>query len=215
MSVSELERARPSAEELANSVSHGLGLVALVVALPFLLRASYEQGGTLALIGAGVFGGSAVLVYLASTVLHALPDGVAKQRFEVLDHSAIYLLIAGTYTPFTLGVLRGGWGWALLAAVWTLAVVGVCTEILSGARRRLLALGLYLGMGWLVVLAARTVFEQMAVPGIALVFAGGVAYTAGVVFYLADRMRFGHLIWHFFVMLGTACHFLAVLWYAC
>lgn len=215
MSVNELERVRPPDEELANSVSHGLGLVALVVALPFLLQASYEQGGTLALVGAGVFGGSALLVYLASTVLHALPDGDTKQRFEVLDHSAIYLLIAGTYTPFTLGVLRGGWGWALLSAVWTLAVVGVCLEILCEERRQLVSVALYLGMGWLVVLVARTVFEQMAVPGIALVFAGGVAYTGGVVFYLAERMRYGHLIWHFFVMLGTACHFLAVLWYAC
>ena len=214
MAESDGDRPRHSREEFANSVSHGIGLVALLVAVPFLLDAAFARGGLVAMIAAGVFGGAAILVYLASALHHGLSDGRAKRAFEVLDHAAIFLLIAGTYTPFTLGVLRGAWGWVLFGLVWTLAAVGVALAIGGGDRFPAVSIGLYLGMGWIIVIAVRPLVLRMPTPGLLLLLAGGLAYTIGVGFYAAKRLRFNHLIWHLFVLSGTALHFLAVLWYA-
>ncbi len=156
-----------------------------------------------------------MLLYLASTLYHALPTGSAKRVFQVIEHSAIFLLIAGTYTPFTLGVLRGAWGWALLGLVWCIAVVGVTLKALNRLTHPILSTSLYLLMGWLIVIAAHPLSQRVPVSGLLWLVAGGLAYTLGVVFYALDsRLRYGHFIWHLFVMAGTASHYLAVLWYA-
>jgi hemolysin III len=156
-----------------------------------------------------------VLLYLASTLYHALPSGQAKRVFRVIEHSAIFLLIAGTYTPFTLGVLRGAWGWTLLGLVWGLALTGVTLKAMNRLNHPVATTGLYLLMGWLIVIAARPLSEHLPAPGLGWLIAGGLAYTLGVVFFALDsRVRYGHFIWHLFVLAGTACHAVAVLAYA-
>jgi hemolysin III len=207
------ERPQSLGEEIANSVSHGLGLTAALAALPVLVIAA-QQRGAAAIVGASVFGTTMVLLYLASTLFHALPVCRAKRAFQILDHAAIYLLIAGTYTPFTLGVLRGDWGWALFGLVWGLAVAGIVFKALGGVRYTTLSTWLYLAMGWVVLIATKAVWTLVAAWGLFWLIAGGVAYTAGAVFFMAERVRYFHFVWHLFVVAGTACHFIAVLRYA-
>lgn len=206
-------RAQTLGEEIANSVSHGVGFIAALIALPVLLAESAPVGPT-ALIGTGIFAATMALLYFTSMTYHALPPGRAKQVFRILDHGAIYLLIAGTYTPFTLGVLRGPWGWTLLGLVWTLALAGVVLKSIGRVRHPRISTGLYLAMGWLVVVAAKPLWQAMPAWGLFWLAAGGLAYTAGVAFYTADRLRYAHFVWHLFVLLGTGCHFVAVLRYA-
>ena len=201
-------------EEVANSLSHGAGLVAALVATPFLISDAMRKGNPAFLVGASVFAGTVLLLYLGSTLYHALPAGRAKRVFRVVDHCAIYLLIAGTYTPFTLGVLFGAWGWSLLSIVWSLAAIGITLEVTGGPRHPALSLALYLGMGWLVVVAIRPLSLHLPAAGFIWLIAGGLAYTLGVVFYTAKGLRFGHLVWHLFVLAGTFCHFTAVRYYA-
>jgi hemolysin III len=201
-------------EEIANSVSHGVGFLAALVATPFLVLAAARRGGFVAMIGASVFAGTMIVLYLASTLYHALPGNTAKRVFRVIDHSAIFLLIAGTYTPFTLGVLRGAWGWTLFGVVWGLAVLGVTLKSLGGIRYPRLSTALYVGMGWLALIAIRPLWVHMPVAGWLWLIAGGLAYTAGIAFYAAEHVRYGHFVWHMFVLMGTVCHFFAVLWYA-
>ncbi len=213
--ISSTNRRLPSlGEEIANSVSHGVGVLAALAATPFLVLAAARRGGALAIVGASVFAGTTVVLYLASTLYHALPRNRAKRVFQVIDHSAIFLLIAGTYTPFTLGVLRGAWGWTLFGVVWGLAVLGVTLKSLGGIRYPRLSAMLYLGMGWLALIAIRPLWVHLPAAGWLWLIAGGLAYTAGMAFYAAERVRYGHLVWHLFVLLGTGCHFIAVLWYA-
>ena len=208
------ERPQSLGEEIANSLSHGLGFLATVAAFPVLVIAAQQRGDTAAIVGASVFATTMVLLYLASTLFHALPRCRAKRVFQILDHAAIYLLIAGTYTPFTLGVLRGDWGWTLFGLVWGMAIAGTVLKALGGVRYTTLSTWTYLAMGWLVIVAAKTVW--MLVPGWGLfwLIAGGVAYTAGAVFFMVERIRYFHFVWHLFVVAGTACHFIAVLRYA-
>jgi len=201
-------------EEIANSVSHGVGFVAALAATPFLVPAAAERGGAIAMVGASIFAGTVLVLYLASTLYHALPKNNAKRVFQVIDHSAIFLLIAGTYTPFTLGVLRGAWGWTLFVAVWGLAVLGVTMKAVAGIRWPRLSTTLYIAMGWLAIIAIRPLWVRVPLAGWLWLIAGGVAYTAGITFYAADRMRYGHFVWHMFVLIGTVCHFFAVFWYA-
>jgi len=202
-------------EEFANSISHGFGLIAAVVATPFLIRHAVRHGDAWFVVGASIFATTMVLLYLASTLYHALPVGRAKRVFRVIEHSAIFLLIAGTYTPFTLGVLRGAWGWTLFGLVWSIALAGLTLKALNRMSHPILSTGLYLLMGWLIVIAAHPLSERVPTSGLLWLVAGGLAYTAGVVFFAFDsRLRYGHFIWHLFVMAGTACHYFAVLWYA-
>lgn len=208
------KRMQSTGEEIANSISHGIGFVAAAIGVPFLVIAAARTGGAAAVVGSSVFAGTTVLLYLTSTIYHALPANNAKRVFRVLDHSAIFLLIAGTYTPFTLGVLRGAWGWTLLGLVWGLAAAGVMLKVVAGVRYPRASVGLYLVMGWLAVVAIRPLWLRLPPEGLLLLLAGGLAYTAGVAFYAAERMRYAHFIWHLFVVTGTACHFLAVLHYA-
>lgn len=198
-------------EELANSISHGLGLLAALIGAPLLMVAAWRGGDRFFFAGVAVFAAAMLLVYLGSTLYHAWPRGPIKSVFQVIDHSAIFLLIAGTYTPFTLGPLRGGWGWTILALVWTLATFGVILKSIAGTQRaKGLSLTLYLGMGWLVLVAFRPLVLNVPIAGIIWLVAGGLAYTGGVFFFVSKRRRYTHFVWHLFVLLGTACHFFAV-----
>ena len=208
------ERPQSLGEEIANSVSHGVALLAAIAAVPFLI-ASGLQLGVASFIGAAVFAATMVLLYLTSTLYHALPAGRAKRIFLKLDHGAIYLFIAGTYTPFALGAMSGPLGWTLFGLVWSLAVLGVTLKAFDLLSHPWLSTGLYLVMGWLVLIAAMPLVERMSSPGITWLVAGGLAYTTGVVFFALDsRMRYAHAVWHGFVAAGTCCHFVAVLGYA-
>jgi hemolysin III len=202
------------AEEVANSISHGLGLLLAVVAVPILVLAAIKAGSAHFIVGVSVFGGTMVMLYLASTLYHSLTHDAAKRFFRLFDHSAIFLLIAGTYTPFALGVLRGPWGWSLLAIVWSLAIVGITLKIRKRTRHSRISIVLYVLMGWLAVVAVKPIVMLIPVPGIVLILAGGLAYTGGLAFFAAQRIRYNHFIWHLFVIAGTTCHFFAVLWYA-
>ena len=209
-------RSRPQSfgEEIANSLSHGVGLLAAVAAIPTLVASAVRRGSLADIVGASVFAVTVVLLYLTSSLYHALPRSRAKRVFRVLDHSAIFLLIAGTYTPFTLGVLHGTWGWALLGLVWGFAILGVVLKAVGGVRYPRLSTCLYLGMGWLILIAVKPLWLRVPPAGLLWLLAGGIAYTAGVALFAAQRFRYTHFLWHLFVLAGTACHFIAVLWYS-
>jgi len=206
-------RAQSVGEEIANSISHGVGFLAALIALPVLVVGAVQHGPA-AIVGAAVFATTLVLLYLTSTLYHALAPNRAKRVLRILDHGAIYLLIAGTYTPFTLGVLRGAWGWTLFALIWTLALAGIVLKSIGGVRHPRLSTGLYLAMGWLIVVAAKPMWHAMPGWGLFWLVMGGLAYTAGVGFYAASRIRYAHFVWHLFVLAGSACHAIAVLRFA-
>lgn len=209
------DRPQSLGEEIANSIIHGAGLLASVAALSVLVLTAVGRRDPWQLVGGTIFGITLVLLYLASTLYHALPLGGAKRVLRVLDHSAIYLLIAGTYTPFTLGALRGPWGWALLVTIWALALFGIVAKCALGFRYPRLSTGFYVAMGWLALIAIRPLVINVPLAGIAWLGAGGLCYTGGVAFYATDaRLRYGHALWHLFVVAGSGCHLAAVLWYA-
>ncbi|GMR12861.1 MAG: hemolysin III family protein [Gemmatimonadota bacterium] len=205
--------ARPG-EELANSLSHGVGFLGAVAATPILILGAVNRGSAADVVASSVFAATMVLLYLASTWYHAAPANRCRDRLQRLDHAAIYLLIAGTYTPFTLGVLGGAWGWTLFGIVWGAAAVGVCVKLIAGVRYPRLSTAVYVIMGWLVLVAIRPLLLNMQPQGIRWLVAGGLSYSAGVVFYAARRLPYSHFIWHLFVLAGSTFHFFAVLWYA-
>ena len=208
------DRPQSLGEEIANSASHGVALLAALVAGPFLIT-SVSHLGTASIIGAVVFVVTMVLLYLSSTLYHALPPGRGKRVFNKLDHGAIYVFIAGSYTPFALGALGGPWGWTLFGVVWAMAVMGVTLKAFNQLAHPWLSTGLYLAMGWLVLIAAVPLVERVPYEGLVLLVAGGLAYTGGVVFFMLDnRVKYAHAVWHGFVVAGTGCHFFAVLGYA-
>lgn len=208
------ERAQTWGEEIANSVSHGLGLLAALGAAPVLIVAASGQAAA-SLVGATVFAATMVLLYFTSTLYHALPLGRAKRVLLRLDYCAIFLFIAGSYTPFALGALRGPWGWTLFGLVWALAAVGVVLKSTQRLNHPWASTGLYLAMGWLVLIAAVPLVERVPTLGLVWLVAGGLAYTVGVVFFVLDtRVRYAHAVWHLFVVAGTSCHTVAVLGYA-
>ena len=206
--------ARPQSrgEELANSLVHGTGLLASLAALPVLVVSASRTHEPLHLVGSAVFGVTMVLLYLASTVYHALPQSRAKRVFRVLDHSAIYLLIAGTYTPFAFGALRGAWGWSIFGVIWALALAGIVSKLTVGFRYPRLSTLLYVAMGWMGMVAVQPLLVHVPLAGLGWLLAGGLFYTGGVIFYVTDaRLRYGHALWHLCVLAGTTCHFVAVL----
>ncbi len=200
-------------EELANALTHGMGLLASLIGVPLLVASYLARGDLLLVLGVSVFAASLLAVYTTSTLYHAVPHPRAKQVLRLADHVAIYLLIAGTYTPFTLGVLRGAWGWSLFAAIWTLAALGIFFKLVFHSRFERLSTAFYLLMGWAIVVALRPLAMAMPTAGFWLLVAGGLLYSAGVIFYVRKE-RYAHAIWHCFVMGGSACHFFAVLGYA-
>ena len=195
-------------EEVASLLTHALGVLLSVVALVVMLVLA--DGDPLKLVSAAVFGLSLVLLYTSSTLYHFFTSPRWKARFQVLDHACIYLLIAGSYTPFTLITLRGPWGWALFAAVWTMAIAGVLIKTLGkGKKDHWISTALYLLMGWLILLAFGPLLRAMSMAGVLWLAAGGLSYTFGVVFFAWRRLPFNHAIWHLFVLGGSVCHVLA------
>jgi len=207
------DRIATQREEIANAVTHGLGLLASLVGLPILVLAAAARGERMAIIGASVFGATLIALYAASTLYHAIPHPTLKQKLRVVDHAAIYCLIAGTYTPFTLGVLHGTWGWSLFGIVWTLAAIGVLFKLKFGPRFQRASTAMYIAMGWVIIIALKPLLQSVPTAGLTLLAAGGLLYTGGCVFYLA-RKSWSHPVWHLFVMGGSACHYFAVLWYS-
>jgi hemolysin III len=208
-------RVQTPGEEIANSVSHGAGLLVSVAALPLLVIAGARRHDPWQIVAGAIYASTLILLYGASTFYHAVPArSNAKQVLRVVDHAAIYLLIAGTYTPFALGALRGPWGWTLLATIWTLAAAGIALKAGVGFRYPRLSTAVYLLMGWLVVVAIHPLAVRVGPAGLAWLFAGGLSYTLGVLFYTRPRMRYAHLVWHLFVLGGSACHLVAVAMYA-
>ncbi len=209
-----LNRQQTLGEEIANSISHGVGFLAAVAITPLLVIKAIPMGAA-AITGAAIFGATMVVLYLASTLYHAFPNNRAKRLFRIFDHSAIFLLIAGTYTPFTLSVLPGVWGWTLFGIVWSLAIVGVVIKSIHRIGTSKLSMALYLGMGWLAILAIKPLYDAMPAWGLFWLLAGGLMYSMGIVFFAYDhKIRYSHFVWHLFVMAGTACHVVAVLGYA-
>jgi hemolysin III len=210
-----IERPQTMGEEIANAISHGLGFLLAVASLPILVVHTSAQGSAMNLMAVCVFSVTMMLLYLVSTIYHALPEGRAKTKLNRLDHSAIYLFIAGSYTPFMLGALHGAWGWTLLAIVWSTAVVGVTAKLLNRFKHPLLSTGLYVAMGWVAVIAAGPLIERVSPAGLAWLVVGGLSYTVGAAVFLLDsRVRYAHFVWHLFVLGGSTCHFFAVLWHS-
>jgi hemolysin III len=201
-----------SGEELANSISHGVGFVGAIIGAPILLLAALRHGSISFFVGTIVFVATMLLLYFGSMLYHAWPQTRIKSVLQILDHSAIFWLIAGTYTPFALGPLRGVWGWTMLGIVWALAAFGVLVKATRGAaRHRKFAMTLYLGMGWLALIFIRPLALAVPLSALLLLIAGGIAYTTGVLFFVNNRLRYAHFVWHLFVLTGTGCHFAAVL----
>jgi len=208
-------REQSKGEELANTISHAIGLVIASLGTPFMVLRALQQDSIGYLIGTCVFSATMIFLYLSSTLYHALPQGKAKRVFRSIEHSAILLLIAGTYTPFTLGVLSGSWGWSIFAVVWGLAVIGVTLKIIYQASHPILFTSLYLLMGWVIVIAIDPMLELVPAAGLLWLLAGGLCYTVGVAFFATDsQLKYGHFIWHLFVIAGTGCHYFSVFWYA-
>ena len=197
-------------EEWWNAFTHGCGAVLGAAAAAALITAAALGGDPWRIVSVAIFGATLILLYLASTLYHATRTPARKARLRILDHASIYLLIAGTYTPFTLLPLRGGWGWSLFGVVWGLAVVGVVAKLFWTGRFERLSTFVYLAMGWVVLVAIVPLVERLDLSTLAWLFAGGVAYTAGTAFYVTERIPYAHAIWHLFVIGGSVCHGVAV-----
>ncbi len=197
-------------EEMASALTHGAGALARAAGGAVLIVLSALAGDPWRVVGSSVFAATLVLLYTASTLYHAARGPVARARLQVFDHCAIYLLIAGSYTPFLLIGLRGGWGWSLFGVIWGLAVAGVIFKLFFTGRFPRLSTGIYLGMGWLVLIAVVPMVQRLPGTTLAWLVAGGIAYTAGTAFYHSRRIPYAHAIWHLFVLAGSACHYAAV-----
>lgn len=200
-------------ETIANSVTHGVGVALSIAGTALILTIATLRGGARDIVSASIYGATLVLLYVASTLYHALPGPRVRHVFRILDHSSIYLLIAGTYTPFTLVSLRGGFGWSLFGIIWGLAIGGVVFKSLWVDRLPGLSTTIYVLMGWLALVGIQPLYHSVSGPGFLWLVAGGVCYTGGVAFFCANRMRYAHAVWHVFVLAGSACHYCAVYFY--
>jgi hemolysin III len=200
-------------EELANSLTHGLGLVLSVAGFGALLVLAVLRGSALQIVSCSVYGSTLVCLYAASTVYHSVRSRRFKRVLKILDHSSIYLLIAGTYTPFTLVILRGGWGWTLFGLVWGRSLFGILFKVWFVDHFKIVSPLVYIAMGWLVVIAFKPLLAMVPGGGIAWLLAGGLSYTIGVAFYAWHKLPYNHAIWHVFVLAGSVCHYVAVLLY--
>lgn len=200
-------------EEIANGVTHGIGALLAIAGLAVMTAFAALYGDAWHIVACTIFGATLILLYTASTLYHCIPFARAKAVLRTLDHAAIFLLIAGTYTPFTLVNLRGPWGWGLFAVIWTLAIAGILLRIFLRGRLHSLVVALYIAMGWVIVIAVQPMLERVATGGLLLLAGGGLAYTVGVLFYKWHSLRYHHAIWHGFVLLGSGLHFFAVLFH--
>lgn len=201
-------------EEIAHAATHGIGLLGAICATWWMVDEALLRGDVGHVAAVTVFGLTLVNLYTASTFCHALPSGPSKRAFELLDYTGIYALIAGTYTPFLVGPLRGPFGWTFFSIVWSLAVLGILVELSKGPRRLGISMALYLGMGWMGVATAPSLAQQIPMEGLLMLLWGGLAYTFGVLFYLWRGFRFHHAVWHLFVLAGSALHVHAAVLYA-
>jgi hemolysin III len=200
-------------EELVNSLTHGTGALLSAAGLGVLVFLAYKHGSMLHIVSCSIYGATLVLLYTASTLYHSVRSPRLKHVFKIVDHSCIYLLIAGTYTPFTLVTLQGNWGWTLFGLIWTLAGAGIVFQILFVYRFKILATAAYVLMGWVAVIAIKPLLDALPAGGFAWLLAGGLAYTGGALLYLWKSLPYNHAIWHLFVLGGSACHYVAVLLY--
>jgi hemolysin III len=200
-------------EEIAHALTHGLGVVLAIVGLTVMVARAALYGNNWHVAAASVFGATLVLMYSASTLYHSIPLPRAKKVLRIIDHSTIYFLIAGTYTPFTLVTLHGFWGWLLFGITWGLALAGVVFKIYATGRFEKLSLAIYLGMGWCIVIAIKPLWRTLEPGGLVLMALGGLSYTGGVAFYVWERLRYHHAIWHGFVLAGSVLQYFAVLFY--
>lgn len=200
-------------EEIANSVTHGLGLLLSIAGLVVLVVLACLRGNVWHIVSSSIYGSTLILLYTSSTLYHSIPLPRVKHVSKIIDHSTIYLLIAGTYTPFTLVTLRGSWGWTLFGLVWGLALAGIVLEAFWVYRPRAVSALVYLGMGWLVIIAVKPLLANLSAGGLWLLVAGGLSYTAGVAFYVLKKVRYMHFIWHVFVLAGSIIHFFSVMLY--
>ncbi len=201
------------AEEIAHAVTHGIGAALSIAALVVLVAFSSLYGDAWHVISTSIYGVTLIFCFFSSTLYHSVPLPNAKRLLRRFDHAAIFLLIAGTYTPFTLVKLRGPWGWSLFGVVWGLALVGVLLEFTAPRRFRKLSIAMYLGLGWLVLVAAKPMLDAVEEGGLVLLLLGGLCYSVGVIFYVWRRLSYHHAIWHLFVLAGSALHFFAVFYY--
>ena len=201
------------AEEVAHALTHGVGAIAAIVGLVFMVVWAVSYGDTYHVVSASIYGASLILLYTSSTFYHAFPWPRIKAFFQQMDHAAIYVLIAGTYTPFALVSLRGVWGWSLLGVVWGIAIIGVVLELAIAERKKWLSLSLYLGLGWMALIVIKPMLDSVETGGLWLLLSGGLAYTFGVMFYVWKSLRFHHAIWHLFVLAGSVLHFLSVFYF--
>ncbi|MBX0326985.1 hemolysin III family protein [Oscillochloris sp. ZM17-4] len=200
-------------EIIANAVTHGIGAALSIAGLAVLVAFASLNGDAWQIVSVSIYGATLIFLYLFSTLYHSIQGPRVSQALRVFDHSAIFLLIAGTYTPFTLVTLRGTLGWTLFGIVWGLALFGVAFQTTLLRRHVAISLALYIGMGWAVVIAARPLLDALSLPGVILLAAGGLAYTLGVIFYVWRRLPYHHAIWHLFVLAGSTLHFFAILLY--
>jgi len=206
-----MSKLRHSLEEIANAITHGIGLLLSIAGFVVLLVLAALRGTAWHIVACSIYGATLICLYTASTLYHAVISPRVKRALRIFDHSAIYLLIAGTYTPFLLVSLRGPWGWSLFGVIWGLALAGVLFKFWFVERFAILSTAVYIAMGWLVVIAAKPVITHLSLTAIIWLLAGGLAYTGGVVFFAAKRIPYSHAIWHLFVLAGSICHYFAVL----
>ena len=210
--VPEKSRYTPK-EELANSLTHGIGTALAIAGLTVLVVLAANKGDAWRVVGFSIYGATLVMLYLASTLYHAVSKPEFKTFFRILDHGAIFLLIAGSYTPLTLVTLRGPWGWTLFGLIWGVAVIGLVTTILFLNAPRWFVSLLYIGMGWMAVIAIKPLIDALPLGGMLLLGAGGLAYTGGVVFYIWEKLPYNHAVWHLFVLAGSIFHYLLMAFY--
>jgi hemolysin III len=214
VSTSELIKSEYSlGEEIAHTISHGIGILLSIAGLAVLVAFASLYGDAWHITSSAIYGATLVLLYTASTLYHGIPQSKSKQLLRRLDHAAIFLLIAGTYTPFTLVNMRGVWGWSLFGLVWGLAILGMVLELGMKRRIRWLSITLYLGLGWLILIAIKPLIDSVPIGGIVLLLAGGLSYSLGIIFYVWKRLSYHHMVWHLFVMGGSALHFFSVFFY--
>ena len=206
-----MSKLRHSLEEIANAITHGIGLLLSIAGFVVLLVLAALRGTAWHIVACSIYGATLICLYTASTLYHAVISPRVKRALRIFDHSAIYLLIAGTYTPFLVVSLRGPWGWSLFGVIWGLALVGVLFKFWFVERFAILSTAVYIAMGWLVVIAAKPVITHLPLTAIIWLLAGGLAYTGGVIFFAAKRIPYSHAIWHLFVLAGSICHYFAVL----
>ncbi len=200
-------------EEIANSITHGLGVILSIAGLAVLIAFAGIFGTAWHIVSCSIYGATLIILYTASTLYHSVQDTRKKQICRILDHSAIFILIAGTYTPFTLVNLRGPWGWSLFGLIWGLAVLGIVVSSVSKCRCRAVSLILYIGMGWVVVIAAKPLLSSVQTGGLIFLLTGGIFYTSGLAFYAWKSLKYHHALWHIMVLMGSIFHFFAVLFY--